>query len=246
MKKIFTIFLVVLIMTVWTSAGLCKESKDKALVYATQNRVFHRPHEVGFFLGYVADNDFYNAFPVGLSYTFNKGYNFAWEVVRGEYMVNKEKDLKGRLETEFFVTPSEFTEPKYSIYSNFIWKPLYGKEAFRNKRILNHESYFLLGGGIAAEERLQPYEAAVTENAQVVSVGFGTKYFIGKNLCLNLEIRDLVKIKEDRTENNIYFGITLGWRFNLRARVAEEDQTIKKIKDYLNTEKSDKSGKNEK
>ncbi len=243
MKKITPILFVILILLAWTSVGLCKEANDKALVYATQNRVFHKPHEVGFFAGYVADNDIYNPFPIGISYTFNKGYNFAWEVVRGEFMVNREKDLKGILENVYFLTPSEFTEPKYSIYSNFIWKPMYGKEAFRNKRILNHESYFLIGGGIAAEERLRPYEAAVTENSQVVSVGFGTKYFIGKNLCLNLEIRDLIKIKEDRTENNIYFGITLGWRFNLRARMAEEDQTIKKIKEYLN---KDKSGKNEK
>lgn len=243
MKKLSVILVASLCVLGWGSVGLSEEKDDKAVVYATQNRVFHKYHEIGFFTGYIADDDFYNVFPVGMSYTFNKDYHLAWEVVRGEYHITREKNLKTTLETEFDVTPSDFTKPKYAVYSNFIWKPFYGKEAFLNKRVLNHESYFILGGGIAVEERRRPYEESEDKNIKVVSIGFGTRYFLGKHLCANLEIRDLIKLKEDERLNTIYFGITLGYRFNLMPRSVTEDQTIRKIKDYLNTHQSEKNEK---
>ncbi len=233
MKRITTFILTVTFIMCAGSTGLCKESDSGEPVYAIQNRVFHKNHELDFIFGYVADDDFYNVYPVGGSYTFNFNEHLSWEVLRGEFMVNKEKDLKGELEEEFGVTPSEFMEPVYMIQTGFIWRPFYGKESVWNKRILNHETYFLFGGGITSYDKKYTFEPSDSENVISVSVGVGKKYFINKHLCMNFEIRDLIRFKDDNTENTIFFGMSLGFRFNLLPRKSESDKTIDKLKGYL-------------
>ena len=37
-----------------------------------------------------------------------------------------------------------------------------------------------------------------------------------------MEVRDLMNFREDETQNNLYFGLTLGYRFNLAPRKVEE------------------------
>jgi len=48
-----------------------------------------------------------------------------------------------------------------------------------------------------------------------------------------LEIRDFVNFKSDNSENVIYVGIGLGYRFNLSARKTEKDKTVEKLENYL-------------
>lgn len=233
MKRKYSILLTVFFSLLFLSSAFGKEKGREEHVYAIQNKVFHKNHELTLISGYVADDDFYNVYPVGISYTFNFNDHYSWEVARGEYMINKEKDLKGELEAEFGVTPSEFREPVYSIFSNFVIRPFYGKESVKNKRVLNHETYFLLGGGITNYEKKYVDEASDSENVISMSVGVGKKYFLNKKLCMNFELRDLVRFKDDNTENTIFFGISFGFRFNLLPRKSESDVTIDKIKGYL-------------
>lgn len=233
MKRKITILMMMIVMLGSPMPGLCQEEDPRDPVFAIQNRIFHKSHELGIPLGYIPDDDFYQVFPVGVSYTYNFNENWSWEVARGLYFLNQEKDLKNNLEAEFGVTPSEFSEPKYMIHSSIVMKPFYGKEALWNKGIINKESYFLLGGGIVNYERQYSYGDPSTENALSVNLGYGSRYFISDSLCLNLEIRDMITFKDDKTENNIFVGVTFGFRFNLSPRKAERDQTIDKMKTYL-------------
>lgn len=207
-----------------------------ASVYAIQNKMFHKNHELTFVSGYVADDDFYNVFPLGISYTFNFNDRISWEVARGEYMINREKDLKGELESEFGVAPSEFMEPVYMIHSSLIVRPFYGKDSYLNKRVINHETYFSLGGGITNYEEKFIDEPSETENVISLSIGAGKKVFVNKKLCVNFEIRDLIRFKDDDTENTIFFGVGIGFRFNLLPRKTEDDVTIERIQEYLETQ----------
>ena len=228
-----TLSIIFLISLFSFETAFAKSKDTDGHVYAIQNRVFHKNHELSFATGYVADDDFYNVYPAGIAYTFNFNDHYSWEVIRGEFMINKEKDLKGNLEAEFGATPSEFMKPVYSIHTNFLLRPFYGKESVWNKRVLNHETYFILGGGIANYEKKYVDEPSDTENVISISVGAGKKYFINQKLCMNFEIRDFIRFKEDNTENTIFFGVSLGLRFNLLPRKSETDKTIDKIKEYL-------------
>lgn len=234
MEKNTVIFVLVIVLGFFSVNSVYGKEKDESgHVYAIQNKIFHKNHELAFVSGYVADDDFYNVYPVGISYTFNFNDHISWEVARGEYMINREKDLKGELEAEFGATPSEFREPVYSLMSSVVLRPFYGKESVWNKRVLNHETYFLLGGGITNYEKKYVDEEADSENVISVSIGAGRKYFINKKLCLNFEIRDLICFKEDNTENTLFFGVSIGFRFNLLPRKTEADEMVDKIKGYL-------------
>jgi outer membrane beta-barrel protein len=239
MKKIFLVLLILSTAICTPQNGVCESGEGDNQVSAIQNRVFHKSHELGISFGYLPDDDFYEVFPIGIGYTYSFNENLAWEVAKGTYFFNQEKELKGKLEEDFGVTPSEFSEPKYMIHSSFIIKPFYGKEAIWNQRIINLESYFLLGGGFVNYERQYSYGDPATENALSMNLGFGTRYFISENLCFNLEIRDLITFKEEKTENNIYLGFTVGYRFDLFPRETERDTTIDKLKNYIKKNNED-------
>lgn len=213
--------------------GWCDSPKDEEKVYAIQNRVFHRSHELDLSVGYIADDDFFHVYPIGLGYTYHFNEKIAWEVARVQYMFNQDKELKSTLENEFNVTPERFPEQTYSYHSHLVYKPLYGKHTWLNRGIINNEIYFFAGAGMVHYEWRQSYGAAETEDALSLSFGAGLKYFLNEKFCLNVEIRDLVNLREDDTENNLFFGAGLGYRFNLAPRKVEEDPSMKKLKRIL-------------
>ena len=233
MKKTCLLSFVMLFVLSCVNLGFCESPAAGEHVKAIQERIFHRHHEIGLNAGYIPDDDFYYAFPVGLGYTYNFNDHFSWEVVRAQLALNTEKDLKNNLEDNFGVTPQQFDEPKYFIHSHLVFKPSYGKDAVWNRGVVNHETYLFLGGGMVNYERDYSYGSSESENAPSVSFGIGRKYFLNQNLCLNLEVRDTVTFKDDETENNIWFGVSLGFRFDLSPRKTERDSTIQLLDHYL-------------
>ena len=99
MRKAFLSSLIIVFLFCSVKVGVGAEPNDEGHVYAIQDRVFHRYHEIGLSLGYIPDDDFYEVYPVGASYTYNFDDYLAWEVLRAEWMLSQEKDLKGELET---------------------------------------------------------------------------------------------------------------------------------------------------
>lgn len=225
--------LVLAVILACAATGYAKDLKDKEQVFAVQERIFHRNHEIGFLLGNIVDDDFYNVYPLGLAYTYHFNDYLAWEVVRGQYMLNREKDLKKDLEDNFGVTPSEFSEPRYLFHSSLVIKPFYGKESLWNRGIINRESAFFIGAGIVNYEKQYSFGDPSTENAPSICLGYAAKFFLSKNICMNFEIRDLINMKDDGTENDIYLGLALALRFNLSPRKTPEDETIRKLQGYL-------------
>jgi outer membrane beta-barrel protein len=187
-------------------------------VSAIQERRFARFHELALPVGVIPDLNFHRAFPVGLSYTFNFNENVAWEVARGQWVFNAERDLKNDLESDFGVTPEHFDKMRYTLHSNLVVKPSYGKDAIWNRWIVNHETFVLAGAGITGYEREYSDGATETETAPSLSFGLGRKFFVNERFCLNLEVRDLVNFKDAGVENNVYLGLSLGFRFNLSPR----------------------------
>jgi outer membrane beta-barrel protein len=215
------------------NSGWCDSQTDEEKVYAVQNRVFHRNHQLDLSIGYIADDDFFHVYPVSLGYTFHFGQNLSWEVARIGYNYNQDKDLKGTLESEFGAQPERFPEQMYMYHSHLVFKPLYGKHAVLNRGIVNNEIYLFAGAGMVHYEWDYSDGRTETEEAVSISLGTGMRFFLNQTFCLNIEIRDLINLREDDTENNIYFGAGIGYRFNLAPRKVEEDPTVKKLKKIL-------------
>ncbi len=205
---------------------------DEEKVSAVQNRLFHRNHELSASIGYIADDAFYVIYPVSIGYTYNFSDNWGWEVGRLQYFINQERGLIDEL-LDLNAAAARFQEPKYMIDSHIVWKPLYGKSALLNHKVINHETYLFAGGGVTRYETNYSYGESDTEDAMNISFGAGFKYFINQKFCLNVEVRDILNFRKDDNENNIYFGLGLGWRFNLAPRKVEEDPTLKKLDNIL-------------
>lgn len=240
MKKICMLFCLTLVLFTGIESGFCKDEKKEEKVFAIQNRIFHRSHELDLTAGYMSGDSFYYAYPIGMGYTFNFNEHWGWEVARGEYIFTSEKDILNDIR-ELGQQFTEFRQPKYMIHSHLMYKPLYGKSAWRNRGIINHETYFFLGGGVLNYEWIYPEDDPRSQNtdtdyATSISFGVGSKYFLNKNWCLNFEIRDMVHLYEKETENRIYFGIGLGWRFNFAARKADKNEDLEKLNEYLKKE----------
>lgn len=232
MKKmfVFSMSMIFLVAVIGIQPGICDDLDPS--VYAIQEKIFHRYHEIDAYIAYIPDDDFYEAYPYGIGYTYH--FNDLLGVdIRGLIVTSQEKDIKGNLENEFGVTPEKFDEPKQMVHAHAIIKPFYGKKAFRNRGIINDESYFFVGGGFTTYEKQYSLGTSRTEDSTSISFGIGTKYFISKNLCLNLEVRDMMNYKDDTTINNIWFGVSFGFRFNFSARKTEQDETLEKLNRYL-------------
>jgi outer membrane beta-barrel protein len=233
MNKKYFIFLAFLMSVFFPGACFTQDKGGEEKVFAVQERIFHRDHELSFCFGYIPDDDFYSVFPVGIGYTYHFNDFLAWEVARGQYLVTQEKHLKKTLEGDYGVTPSEFLEPQYMVHSNLMIKPFYGKESIWNRSIINQESYFLLGGGIVNYKKRYSFGTSGSETAPSLCFGYGVKYFLSKSLAMNLELRDLVNFKKEKTENNVDLGMSLSYRFNLSPRKTEQDETVDKLKQLL-------------
>ena len=233
MKTEKMIFILALISLTIIPGAWCEAGEDEEQVYAVQNRIFHKSHELDFYAGYISGDDFYKVYPIGLGYTYHFNELFSWEVARAQYMITSERDLKRNLEQDFGVTPENFPEPQFMVHSHFVVKPLYGKSAILNRDVVNHEVYLFGGPGMVHSEKKYSTGRTDGENDFSLSFGAGFRYFISKKYCLNFEIRDLVNFREDDTQSSLNFIIGFGYRFNMTPRKVEEDPTTLKLKRIL-------------
>jgi len=233
MKRLLSITTIFWVVFGIVGIGLAEDTLDGETVAAVQDRVFFRHHEIDLGVGYIPDDDFYELFPAKLGYTYNFNDHVSWNVVSFNWMFDQDKDLKKDLEGEFDVTPQSFDKTVYALHSNLIFKPLYGKSVFRNSRVINHETYLFAGGGYVTYETETSVGDIETKMMPSISLGIGQKVFLGQKLCVNFELKDWINFKEDEIENNFWFGISIGLRFNLAARKSDQDQNIEKASQYL-------------
>ena len=235
MNKIFTIFIGFLSLVLIPHAQ-AENAFDKESVSVIQERIYDRTHELGFHVGYIPDDDFYEEYPLGVSYTYHFNKNIAWEVARLQYFLTSEKDLKGTL-SEYDLAAVSFDKPTVMLHSSFVLKPTYGKDAVWDKNIINHEGFFSFGAGVAQFDREYPVDAdSSTETVLSVTFGAGRRYFLSKKTAIVAEIKSYTQFKDSSTETNIYMGLGLAYRFNFSNRNSRVREKTDSVYRYLNDE----------
>ena len=233
MKKLVVMFLFSVMVLGLAPVAMCQDPGQEEQVDAIQNRLYQRSHEIGLAAGYIPDDNFFEAFPVGGYYMFTFNEHFAWEVARAQWIFTNEKDVKKDLENEFGVQPSEFSEPKYMLHSNLVFTPFYGKDAFFNRKIINHQIFFVVGGGVVHYDNETGFSDTSSETAPSLSLGAGIKFFLSENWAANLDLRNYTNFRENETENRIYLGLGLAYRFDLSPRKKVKDPEMEKLNRYL-------------
>jgi len=236
MKKLVVMFFFSVMVLGPVTDAICQEPDQEERVDAIQNRIYQRSHEIGLTGGYIPDDTFFEAFPVGAYYMFTFNEHLAWEVARAQWVFTSEKDVKQDLEDQFGVQPSEFSEPKYLLHSNIVFTPFYGKDALFNRKIINHQIFFTLGGGVAHFDNETGFAQTSSETVPSLSLGAGIKFFLTENWAANLDLRNYTNFRKNNTENRMYFGIGFAYRFDLSPRKKVEDPKIEKLNRYLKDE----------
>ncbi len=223
-----------LVLLCYMPQSYAKDKDDEpAEISIIQERLFDKKREVGLTLGYYPDDNFYEVYPITFNFVNHFNERYAWEVIRASYMINKENDLKKDLENNFGVTPSTFDEMTSHFETAFIFKPTYGKDAFLNKHIINHEGYMSFGVGVANFERQVSYGSPNTESAPTASIGIGRKYFINKSFNISLDLKSMLIFKENNTENYVYLGVGFNYRFDLFGSMHKERAKDTSIYEYI-------------
>lgn len=230
----FVITLILVILSLVT-IGHAQSAETDEPVFAIQEKIFHKYHELAVITGYNGGEDFYQVFPLGLSYTFHFDDHISWEVGRIYANFTREKDILNTLLNDFGAAPVSFCEPKYQILTHLVVRPLYGKDSVINKTILNHETYFFMGGGFDfyTKNYSDGFTPGKNKMAQILSGGVGIKYFINQDINIAFEVRDFVTFRDREMVNTVWFGINLGFRFNLGSRPSYSDETISILNGYL-------------
>ncbi len=210
---------------------------DREKVSVIQERIFDRKHEINLGSGYIPDDDYYDSYSAAVSYSYHFSKFFSWEVIKGQYFYNEEKEIKNQLEDEFQVTPETFDHLAYMVHSSLVLKPTYGKDALFDSVIINHESYYLLGVGLAKYQRDYSFDESSEETALSVTVGAGRRFFLSQNIAITFDLKSYTNFKEQDTETNIYMGMGISFRFNISDHDSQVREKTESVYGYLNHDK---------
>ena len=108
--------------------------------YVVQDRLYRMRHEISVATGVLPLDAFYKGITIGGGYTIHWSDLFAWEVARFAYAFHVNTDLREELRTNFGVEPTAFDRIRYYLFTNFVFKPLYGKWSLLNRTIVRDET----------------------------------------------------------------------------------------------------------
>ena len=94
MRNLSVILLTLLLFGAAATCAVGQDSDQEERVHAIQDRIYQKSHELGIAAGYIPDDDFFEAFPVGGYYMFTFNEHISWEVVRAQWIFTNEKRFK--------------------------------------------------------------------------------------------------------------------------------------------------------
>lgn len=112
-----------------------------------QNRDNFGHHELGLSLGLLPMDAFTKGFTIGASYTLRFDEVFGWEIANLMHSFPIESGLRDEL-LAFDLEPQTFEVVETSVFSNFVWTPIYWKGSVMNESLVLGEIMFIAGGGV--------------------------------------------------------------------------------------------------
>lgn len=196
----FTASWLVFFMALADQARGAEEGLDQGEVYAIQPRAYAMNHEFSVSAAFLPLDAFYKSFAVSGHYVLHFSNLWAWEAVHlsfAKYMAI-DTGLKKQMMDDWDVSPTDTPKIDYMLDTNLMLKPLYGKVAILNRKVIFMETYFLLGIGSIR------YETAFFPAADL---GVGMRVFLTNTISLRTEVRHYVAFGEG-IDNVLYFGLS--------------------------------------
>lgn len=148
---------------------------------AVQRRTFHLDHELFAAAGYLPLDAYYRGVGPVASYTWHASDTWGWEIARGQYSFALSTSLRDQLLQNFRAKPADFPEARFLLSSSIVLKPLYGKLAMFDSRVVHSEVYGLIGATVAG------FSSGVFKPGP--QVGLGLRFFLSRGVSLRVEAR---------------------------------------------------------
>jgi outer membrane beta-barrel protein len=198
-------------------ADTTDEGLDQGRVYAIQNRAFRMNHEFALSLGFLPLDAFYKMFTIGGHYVVHFDEVWAWEAVHLNYSKYLDVDtgLRGELASRWDASPTdpEANRIDFTLDTNLMFKPMYGKAVVLGDTIAFGETYLVLGVGTAKFE---------TAWYPAINVGLGFRVYLGETISLRLEVREYIHFGEGGAGGTLQFALAFAYNaFAEDTRVPE-------------------------
>jgi outer membrane beta-barrel protein len=157
------------------------EDEETIATYAVQNRQFGLGHELFGSIGILPLDAFVKGLTVGGGYTYHFSQSWAWEVFNIHYSKGIDTGLKKELLENFQVQPTQIDQLNYLASTNVVMKPLYGKFAWFNDKVVHAELDLVVGAGVGK------YQYAAFNPA--LDAGGAIRLYLSRRSSLRLDLR---------------------------------------------------------
>jgi len=140
---------VVLMLVALSTPARADEFEEGGVLYAIQPRHQVVGHEFTLGMGTVPLDAFYKGLTGTFAYSYHFTSTWAWEIVSFTYSANFWTNRKDELEQNWKVKPVNISKLNYMGDSDLIFKPLAGKFAVFNRKLIYGEVFFAVGPAIA-------------------------------------------------------------------------------------------------
>ncbi|MBN2498589.1 MAG: outer membrane beta-barrel domain-containing protein [Deltaproteobacteria bacterium] len=197
-----------------------EEDLDQGRVYAVQPRAYKMNHEFALTFGFLPLDAFYKMFSVNGHYVVHFDDLFAWEAVHLSFSkyLDVSTGLKEELADRWDTSPTSPEEDRidFTLDTNLMFKPLYGKMALFDSLVIHSETYFLLGVGAEKFE---------TAWFPAIDFGVGIRIFIIETISARLEVREYIHFGEGVGST---LAFVLGFSYNAFAEEARPGHSLRK------------------
>jgi outer membrane beta-barrel protein len=175
-----------------------------------QDRRFGQTHEVSGWFGVLPMDAFTKGVTLTGGYTWHPSNLWGWEVAQ----VTGSFGIDTRLADELAalpqpVGPTPFETVQLYGTSNLVFKPIYGKLALMNRRVVWCEAFLVAGGGVG---RL------TNTTRPVADIGLGTRVYAGDRASLRLDVRQLWFFQGASAQGELWVALGLGVDLGTKER----------------------------
>lgn len=189
-----------------------------------RNKFFYKKgrFEAGITGGVMPYDSLVNHYMVGGKLTWHLHDHFGWEIIDIQKAFPSVTSFASGLVQDRGISNLQTTQLNYSLTTNLLLSPFYGKIRFFGSQVLFFDIYLALGGGMASTETIRLASTGIGVAGTQTSIrsgmepcfdfGLGFKIFTNNFLGLVLDLRDYVVFSETYGKKNpkSNFSVFLG------------------------------------
>ncbi len=170
--------------------------------------------EIGAHLGLMPFDAFLVTPNLQLSFDLHSNEKLAWSVLVGGGYGLQNSTSRQLASPTYGVVPFAY---RYlaSALVGAQWAPIYAKMNFDGARVIHFDVYFAARGGVTLERSIVPDGSFAL--GPTLSPGIGTRFFVGENTTLRVELRDDVLLERRALTDSWHIkqnaGVTVGLTF---------------------------------